>query len=81
MLPADEGFEADQAVVEQRDDGLIVDAEFLPLESPPEVGLELQPRDGARVHRGVEDLVAVLAPLLGPVHRGVRVAEQVVRLS
>ena len=80
MLPPDQGFEADQAVVEQRDDGLVVDLELLPLDRLPQVRLELEAGDRARVHRGVEDLVAVLAPLLRAVHRRVRVAQQVVRL-
>ena len=46
------------------------------LERALHVRLELQPAQRRLVHRGLEHLVAVLAPLLGHVHRDVGVAHQ-----
>ena len=53
--------------------------ELLALDRPPEIGLEREAMDDARVHRLVEDDVTRLAEGLGPIHRRIRVAEHLHR--
>ena len=48
------------------------------LERAPEIGLELQPFDGAIVHGRVEQRVAAAASRFRPVHRDVGVADEIV---
>ena len=79
MLPAHERLEADRALGRERDDRLVDEPQLVALEGPPQVGLELEHGHRPRVHGVVEDLVAVAPLRLGPVHRGVGVAQQVLR--
>ncbi len=59
-------------------DRLVAQGELAALQGAFEVGLELEPGQGLRLHLGLEDLVVALAVLLGHVHRRVGVAQQVV---
>src|SRR5207247_2666035 len=45
VLPADQAFEAREPVVRQGDDGLVMDAELLTLQGPPQLHLETEQRD------------------------------------
>ena len=64
--------------VREPDLGLVVQLELAARERVAKAGLELEPLDGARAQRLVEDLQPRLALLLGLVHGGVGVADQVV---
>ena len=57
--------------------GLVVHAQLVGPQGPPQFGLRLQPPQGGPGHVGVEELVAGPAPVLGHVHGDVGVAEQV----
>ena len=61
--------------VSQRHDRLVDEAQLPGLDAAGEVGLELEALEGAGVHLLLEELDAVLAPLLGEVHGHVGVAQ------
>ncbi len=65
----------------QLDDRLVVQDELAVLQRALQVGLQLQALQGRVVHRGLEDLVATLALLLGHVHRDVGVAQQLLGVA
>ena len=67
----------DRAVVEA-DDRLVVQLELVGGDRALEVGAQLEALEHALVHRRLEQPVAALALALGDVHRGVRVADQLV---
>ena len=75
VVPADERLDAGDAAGLQRDDRLVDEPELSRLDAAGEVGLELEPLEGARVHLLLEQLDAVLALLLGQVHGHVGVAQ------
>ena len=75
MLPSRERFDPDGTSVLERDDGLIQQAELFPLDRETELDLELELLDGTCVHGFVEDFVSCFAGCLGPVHRGVGIAQ------
>ena len=58
MLPAQQRLEAADPSGPQGDDGLVVQPELPSLERPPQVGLELEAGEGARMHLAVEHLEA-----------------------
>ena len=58
--------------------GWYCDDELVVLQRAAQIGLELEPGDGRGVHLGFVDAVAALALALGPVHRGVGVAQELV---
>ena len=60
----------------QGDQRLVVKLELVALERLAQLALDLQPAQGAGPHLGVEELAAGAAAFLGPVHRGVGVADQ-----
>ena len=78
MIPPDEGLESRDPAVLDAHDGLVVHAELAPFDRAAQVVLELQQPAGARVHRGVEHLVARLPQGLGAVHGGVGVAQELI---
>ena len=79
MVPPDEGFESDQLVALQINDGLIEEDKLLVVQGPAQIRLELQPVEDVRVHLGIEDLVARAAPRLCLVHGDVRIAQHLFR--
>ena len=62
--------------VGQRDDRLVVQPQLVAVDRTAQVVLDPQPGDRPVAHRLVEQLVAGPPALLGPVHRGVGVADQ-----
>lgn len=81
MIPAKQGFEAQDAPGFKFDNRLIVNAE-LPLgESGAQVGFELQAAYGPRVHGFIEHLAARAAKRFGPPHGDVRVLQYVFRTA
>ena len=79
VVPAQQRLEAGDPLALEVDHRLVVDLELAALDRPPEVALEGHLGDGLGVHVGVEQLVAALAAALGAVHRGVGVAQDVLR--
>ena len=77
MVPAQQRLESADAPVSQGNNRLVVQLELVPLDRVAEVGLDEQALLGRHPHRGVEDLKARFAKLLGPVHRGVGVSKYV----
>ena len=76
--PPDQRLEADAHPRGQRHDRLIVHLEVVVVDGVAQVVLEAEPVERARVHVGVEQLVARLAARLGVIHRGVGVAHDLV---
>src|SRR4051812_8310659 len=74
-IPADERLDADQALVGDVEDRLVVDAELLALDGAAQVALGAQPDERVLAHLLVEELVAPAAALLRAVHRGVGLAQ------
>ena len=81
MIPPHERLEALDAASPEVDDRLVVQGELAADQRPPEVGLHLEELERAPVHRRLEHDALALAVGLRRVHRGVRVADQVVRLG
>src|SRR2546428_6760310 len=77
MIPAHQRFEAGEFTRFHDDDRLIMDAEFLLLDSLSQVALQAQSGHGTGMHARVEHFVTSLAILLGSVHGGVGVAQNV----
>ncbi len=80
MAPANQRLDPGDAAVLERDDRLKVEKELLALDRVTEVGLQLQPGERLGVHGTVEHLEARPSGVLGPVHRHVRAAEEVLGL-
>ena len=76
VLPFHQRLAARDEPGRERDDGLEGEAQLVAFERPVEVGLQLQLRARMCVHRRMEDRVPRAAQLLGAVHGGVGVAEQ-----
>ena len=76
VAPADQGLHSGGAHVAQVDRGLIGEEELVLLESFAQVHLEFHAVLDDVLHAGLEHGVAVLAVPLGPVHRDVGVAQQ-----
>jgi hypothetical protein len=76
MRPADQCLRADDAASAQLDLRLVVDREAVVGQRVPEVLLELEAADDERARGLREELDAVLAGVLGLVHRHVGVAQQ-----
>ena len=77
MIPAHERFDGNDPAGAQVDDRLKVQTQLVPLDGPAQSGLQVQLPQGVDVHAGVEDHGGGLAGGLGPVHRRVRVAQQI----
>ncbi len=75
MLPPHERLEPGDLSRRQRDNGLIVQAEFASLDGPAQVCLELQSGNGPVPHLAVEYLAACAAARLGSVHCRVRIPQ------
>ena len=75
--PAQQRLGADDRAIVQVDLRLIEDHQFVALERAPQLALEHQPLDRGGVHLRRIEREAVAAVLLGVVHRGVGVADQV----
>ena len=76
VLPADQGLHPGGAHVAEVDRGLIGEEELVLFERFAQVHLEFHAVLDRVLHAGLEYDVAILAVPLGPVHRDVRVAQQ-----
>src|ERR687894_1762342 len=76
MLPSHQGLHPDDLAGSQVHHRLIVHPELLTLQGPSEVILQPQTLSGFVLHARVEDPVARLAIILGPVHGEVSFAQQ-----
>ena len=76
MGPAEQCFRAGDFSGLEIDLGLIVQCEFLALESAPQTLLDGLPLDGADVHGGLEKLITLAAVFLGLIHGGVGVLDE-----
>ena len=81
VLPAHQGLDAAAAAIRERHQPLVVQAQLASVERALERSLGPQALEHAVAHRLVEQLVARAAQVLGAVHRGVRVLEQVLRVG
>ena len=79
VVPAHQRLDAGDAAGLERHDGLVDEAQLAGLDAAGQVGLQLEPLEGARVHLLLEQLDAVLALLLGQVHGHVGVAQHAPR--
>ena len=79
VMPAQQRLEPGEPRARQRDDRLVVDLQLVPFERPAQILFEPQPFFGRGEHRRVEDFAAGLAQFLRPIHRGIRVADHVLR--
>ncbi|MFN2490176.1 MAG: hypothetical protein ABR529_10640 [Actinomycetota bacterium] len=75
MVPAHERLDGAHGALGELDDGLVVKGELLSLERLLEGGRQLQPQQHGRMHLRLEELMAVLAAVLGDIHGGVGVAQ------
>ena len=76
--PSDQRFESDAHPRGQRHDRLIVHLEVVVVDGVAQVVLEAEPVELARVHVGIEQLVARLAARLRVIHGGICVAHDLV---
>ena len=76
MLPTDQGLDAHESAVGDRDDRLVEEAQLVPPDRLLQLALELEAIEHAGANFLVEELVAVPPALLGPKHGGLRVADQ-----
>jgi hypothetical protein len=76
VVPTDQGLDAHESAVGDRDDRLVEEAQLVPPDRPPQLALELEAIEHAGANVLVEELVAVPPALLGPKHGGLRVADQ-----
>ena len=81
VLPPRQGLEADDRVRHDRHHRLVEHLELAPVERPHEVGLQLQLGANRFEPAGVEELAARLPQTLGPMQRGLRVAQHLVRVG
>ena len=75
VLPADEGFHAEDLTRAQVGDGLVVEAQLACGDGEREVGFQGGPVDHAVVDVGVVELGAVFAAAFGHIHREVGAAQ------
>ena len=80
-LPANERFESADASRHQRDDRLIVHAQFAAIDGAAQIRFDFQQTDGAIVHRLVEHFMSRLTARLGAVHGDVGVAQHFFRIG
>ena len=78
MGPTDERLEAGRGIGRAVDDRLEVDRDLFVVDRGAQLTLERLPLDRHVVRALTEDLDAVAAALLGPIHRGVGVTQQLV---
>ena len=76
VSPAQQRLEPDELLGHELDQRLVVQLELVALDRVAQVALDRHPLDQTTAQRGVERLEAPAAELLGAVHRGVRVAQQ-----
>ena len=76
VRPADERLEADDALLLERDDRLVVQLELVPVEGAAEVALQIKALADPSAHRLVEHLVAAAALLLRATQSDLSVREQ-----
>ena len=76
VVPAHQRLDAGDLAGAEAIDRLVVQLELVALERVAQLALGLEAAHGAGPHLGVEELAAGAAALLGPVHRGVGVADQ-----
>ena len=79
VLPADERLEPDDPVGPEVDDRLVVGAQLVALEGAPEVALEIEALERLGAHRRVEQREVPGRIALGPDHRDLGLAQQLVR--
>jgi hypothetical protein len=78
VFPAQQRLDADDRASLQVDFGLVVEQELIPLERAAQAGFERQTFERVRVELIVVEPEQVLAVLLGPGHRYVRMLHQLV---
>ena len=78
--PAQQRLDAVIGARREVDHRLVVNLELLELQSPLELGLQLEPLDDLLVHRRLEYSVAPFAVPLRHVHRNVSVAQELLRV-
>ncbi len=78
MLPTKQSFETDDLLGIDLENGLKEDAKLIAVEGGAKIGFELEARDGALMHGGVEEFGAVSAHGLGAAKRGFGVVEEIV---
>jgi hypothetical protein len=78
MLPAQQGFEADDLAGMDLKGGLIEDAKLATVEGGAQIGFDLEAGDGAIVHSGIEELGAASTHGLGAAQGGLGVAQRIV---
>ena len=81
MLPSNERLEPELRAGAQVDDRLVFEEELVVIERPGECGAELAAAGGRVLHAAFEDPYATLAERFRRVHRGVRVAEELIGLG
>ena len=77
MAPANERLEPDDLTGRQLDDRLVVELERLGLDGGSQLGLHLEAALGSSLHRRIEDDMPTLALVLGRVHRGIGMGQQI----
>src|SRR5579859_5320803 len=80
MMPADQGFETVDFAGGERHGRLVHELEFMSLQCPAHVRLELDPADQALVHSLFETFDTALSASLGLIHGGVGISEEIDRL-
>ena len=78
VLPSDKGFDAGDLAAEQVDLGLVVQAQFAALDPGSQFVLQLRVGSHVVAERLVVDLDAVAASVLGRIHRGIGLTQQIV---
>ena len=76
MEPTDQRLDRDHRAVVKPDLRLVVDDQLAAFQRLAQLGLEDQALEGARVHVGRVELVTAARMLLGPIERGIRIADQ-----
>jgi hypothetical protein len=76
MRPAQQGLGADDAPDGQVDLGLVEDEQFVVRQRRTQFGLDAHACQGPMRHVGGVELVTAAAARLGPVHRGIGIADQ-----
>lgn len=79
MIPSRQSLEADDLAAIEQHLRLIVDREFVALDCVPEITLQTQALAGRGIHLQVEHPVTDRASSLRPVHRDIRIAQEIVR--
>jgi len=81
MRPTQQGLEAFDRAHRELHKGLIEQVELLRLHRVAQVALQLDALRGRVPHRRVEHAHCIAACLLRPVHGGVRVADEILRVE